>query len=328
MSGIENISPRTEVDARLLAALEQAREAGWLGSERSLAQDIGLPITVFYKVRTSLQSFPKEGLFSLEALLGLSPAFVREGQQPPFRLPAQPETIKRSVYERLRIAGLAQNLTANTVAERMGLSPAKWKMLKAGNEAQLPGLAQSISQAFPLLSTAWLLLGIGTASAALDGPFPLQPARLQQVPLALEAVVVHLPFVDTRARAGFVSAYLSGTRVDNLPLQPYLSKANLRPTADSLLIEVEGDSMMPTLHSGDVLLIAPVPITDWKFLSGGVYTVLFGSDHLVVKRVKRNTLATEGTLRLESDNPTGGQIELQGADIIGIFKVLAITRNL
>jgi phage repressor protein C with HTH and peptisase S24 domain len=86
--------------------------------------------------------------------------------------------------------------------------------------------------------------------------------------------------------------------------------------------------MSPTLQPRDVLLIAPVQMSDWKYLSGGVYAVLFGQDHLVVKRVERNALATEGILRLVSDNPTGGHLDLPGPDLKAIFRVLAITRNL
>jgi phage repressor protein C with HTH and peptisase S24 domain len=146
--------------------------------------------------------------------------------------------------------------------------------------------------------------------------------------LSFEPKVVYLPFVDARARASFAASFLSGATLEHLPLQPYLSKPGLRLPTDAVLIEVEGDSMVPTVMPKDILLIAPVPESEWRYLSGGIYTVLYGQDHLVVKRVLQNTLATEGILRLISDNPTGGQIDLPGADISSIFRVLAVTRQL
>jgi phage repressor protein C with HTH and peptisase S24 domain len=56
--------------------------------------------------------------------------------------------------------------------------------------------------------------------------------------------------------------------------------------------------------------------------------VVFGYDHLVVKRIKKNALATEGRLRLLSDNPTGGELDLPADELQGIFRVLSVTRNL
>jgi hypothetical protein len=208
--------------------------------------------------------------------------------------------------------------------DNMGLKPSQWKLLGAGREAQVPGLAQGLANALPTLSTAWLLLGVGTAEVTRT---PQSYSRVA-APSSLNPSILYLPFVDVPARASFVSSVLAGAKLEQLPLQPYLSKPDLNPPKDSLLIEVEGDSMAPTLMPKDVLLIAPVPIADWRFLSGGVYMVVYGQDHLVVKRVQQNMLATQGYLRLVSDNPGGGELDLPGGDINGIFRVLAITRQL
>lgn len=314
---------RTHQDARLLDALTQARDLGWIGSERSLADELGLTLTVFYKVRNGLQSFPKEGLFTLEKLLGLSAAFVREGHQPPFALPVRPGGERLSLYERIRIAGLAEGRAADDVRRAMDLSPARWKLLRAGSEAQLAGLPQALGRAFPHLSTPWLMLGIGLpAPAHVVAPPPPPP------PVGGQIQIVHLPYVESRARAGFAAAYLQGERLDQLPLRPHISQPNQRTPPEAVLIEVEGDSMVPTLMPNDVLLVAPLPPTEWRYAAGGIYVVLYGSDHLVVKRLKRNLLATEGRLTLSSDNPSGGELELAATDLRGLFRVLSITRNL
>ena len=326
MDANESISTRTEQDARLLEAIQRGRDLGWLGSDRGLAEDVGLAPTVFYKVRNGLQSFPKEGLFALEKLIGLNPAFVREGIKPPYVLPQRPGGEKMSVFERVRIASLAADRAADEVQTDMALPATKWKLLKTGSEAKIAGLTQALARAFPQISTAWLLMGIGTPQPVATTSVAMVPAP--QIPASQAPLVLHLPFIDIRARASFVSSYLSGTTPDQLPLQPYLSKADLRPPANALLIEVEGDSMVPTLHPRDVLLIAPIAMSEWKYISGGIYMVVYGYDHLVVKRIHRNTLSTEGILRLESDNPTGGSLDLPAEVVQGIFKVLAVTRNL
>lgn len=313
---------RTHQDARLIEALTQARTLGWVGSERSLADELGLTLTVFYKVRNGLQSFPKEGLFTLEKLLGLSAAYVREGLQPPFALPVRPGGERLSIYERVRIAALSEGRTADDVRRTMELSPARWKLLRAGSEVLLAGLPQALGRAFPHLSTPWLMLGVGLPAPVHVAPPPPPP------PVGGQIQIVHLPYIESRARAGFASAYLQGERLDQLPLRPHISQPNQRTPPDGVLIEVEGDSMVPTLMPNDILLVAPLPPAEWRYAAGGIYVVLFGTDHLVVKRLKRNLLATEGRLTLSSDNPTGGEIDLAASDLRGLFRVLSITRNL
>ena len=322
----DTASIRTEQDVRLLNALGQARELSWLGSERGLAEELGLSPSIFYKVRNRLQSFPKEGLFALEGLLGLNPDHVREGSEPRFSFPIRLQSEKRSVFERLRMAALVAGRSAENIQEAMGLTAARWKLLRQGSEAQIAGLAQALGRAFPALSTAWLLMGVGTPQAASS----LAPT-IRPLPDTLQAQtpsILHLPFVDLPARASFVAGYLSGSKADHLPLRPFLTQSGKRTPPDAVLIEVEGDSMAPTLLPKDVLLIAPVPRSEWKYESGGIYVVLYGEDHLVVKRIQRNGLSMEGRLMLSSDNPTGGQIELDGRDLAGIFKVLSVTRSL
>ncbi len=321
--------PKTEADARLLSALDWARKAGWLGSERQLAQQLGLATAVFYKVRKGLQSFPKEALLTLEAQLGLNLMYVRQGHGEIFAWPQVLSSGKGSVYERVRLAALATGLTAQAVRGQMGLAATAWRLLERGSEDQIKGLAQALQRAFPGLSIAWLLLGAGQPHPG--GPVNTQKARtLDALPSSRPAQdeVLYLPFIDLRARAGFVESYLQGLTPNDLPLRPTLPQPGVRNINEALLIEVEGDSMSPTLCSKDVLLIVPVQPADWKYASGGIYVVVYGSDHLVVKRIIRNTLATEGILNLVSDNPQGGAIDLEGQDLRALFRVLAVTRSL
>lgn len=314
---------RTQQDARLIDALAHARSLGWVASERGLAEELGLALTVFYKVRNGLQSFPREGLFALETQLGLSSAYIREGRLPIFSLPLRPGGERLSIYERIRIAALSEDRPADDIRRAMDLSPARWKLLRVGSESQLAGLPQALARAFPHLATPWLMLGIG-----LPAPVP-PPVEAPPAPApGSQPQIVHLPYIESRARAGFVSAYLQGARIDHLPLRPHISRPDQRTPADAVLIEVEGDSMVPTLLPQDLLLVAPLPPAEWRYAAGGLYVVLFGTDHLVVKRLRRNLLATEGRLTLVSDNPAGGELELTAADLRGLFRVLSITRNL
>ena len=91
--------------------------------------------------------------------------------------------------------------------------------------------------------------------------------------------------IDEKPRQHFpVQAdYLRHVRLDN---------------ADLIMIECEGDSMSPTLESGDFIMINR---NDRNPARGGVFAI-FDSDALVVKRIEKIPSTDPVRLRLISDN--------------------------
>lgn len=134
-----------------------------------------------------------------------------------------------------------------------------------------------------------------------------------------------LPFVDVRAKATFVSEFSTGQPLDRLERVAVLLDPVLGKLRDALLIEVEGDSMAPTLQPRDRLVVTAVNRADWEHQSGGVYVFVF-SDQVAVKRLASNNLADQGYLHLTSDNPQGGALTVRGADVLGLYRIRQLLR--
>lgn len=99
---------------------------------------------------------------------------------------------------------------------------------------------------------------------------------------------------------------------------PFLSEyidSELRLRGSELaLISVKGDSMEPTLRSGDRILI---DLTDRNVSQPGLF-VLWDGDGRVVKRVERILASKRPTLRLKSDNPLHGEYQVP-ADLVNVI---------
>lgn len=104
-------------------------------------------------------------------------------------------------------------------------------------------------------------------------------------------------------------------RTGNWPLpRPYLDEMHLSG-GELAVIPVKGDSMEPTLRSGDRVLI---DLGDKNVSQGGLF-VIFDGVGRVVKRVERVPGLKPPKLALISDNPLHGRYEVDAehVDIIG-----------
>lgn len=102
--------------------------------------------------------------------------------------------------------------------------------------------------------------------------------------------------VPVRARAGYLSGYADPQFIETLPAYrlPGLNNGTYR------LFEVDGLSMYPTLHSGD--LVIGQNVEQLRFLRDDrVYVLVTKNDGVVVKRVL-NRIEKDGKLILKSDN--------------------------
>jgi phage repressor protein C with HTH and peptisase S24 domain len=93
-----------------------------------------------------------------------------------------------------------------------------------------------------------------------------------------------VPMVPFKAQAGYVRAF------DQVEFLDTLEKYALPPGVDPRgavwrYFEVEGDSMEPTFHSGDVVLGSMVPREDWTQLRNFYIYVIVTHDALLLKRI-------------------------------------------
>lgn len=124
-------------------------------------------------------------------------------------------------------------------------------------------------------------------------------AHLQRMPKVItidsqgdENVVM----VPVKARAGYLNGYADPKFMESLPAYrlPGLNNGTYR------LFEVEGSSMYPTFHGGDLVIGSYVDqLRDVR--DDRVYVVVTKNDGIVVKRVL-NRLEKDGKLILKSDN--------------------------
>lgn len=116
---------------------------------------------------------------------------------------------------------------------------------------------------------------------------------------------IQIPFIPVHARATFAETFeteiheLSSITIPRLPGINY---------ENGKVFEVDGDSMEPTLITGEQVFCEYVDPADWKYITGPV-VIAFGNNMIVVKRIKENNLAN-GELTLWSDNEMGGKLTL------------------
>jgi len=90
------------------------------------------------------------------------------------------------------------------------------------------------------------------------------------------------------------------------------------------IVEVIGDSMEPTLRSGDKIL---VDLSDTNPATPGVF-VMYDGGGTVVKRIERLPATEPAMLRLVSDNPLHGKYEVLASDIKIVGRVVWYGRRL
>jgi len=145
-----------------------------------------------------------------------------------------------------------------------------------------------------------------------------------QKPPASDPAHIPIPQYGFRAGMGGGGIIANETPEDHLSLpRTYLEQMQLA-SADLISIEVEGDSMSPTLESGDRIMINR---QDRNPAMGGVFAI-HDSDALVVKRVERIPAVKPARLKLISDNPNHGTYEVRADETNILGRVVWYARKL
>lgn len=153
-----------------------------------------------------------------------------------------------------------------------------------------------------------------TVLQALEGQLPPQDGNGS----------VRIPQYEFRAGMGGGGIIANELETDYLALpRSYVEQMQLI-SADLITIEVEGDSMSPTLESGDRIMINR---NDKNPASGGVFAI-HDSDALVVKRVERIPATEPAMLKLISDNPNHGTYEVPASETNILGRVVWYGRKL
>lgn len=166
------------------------------------------------------------------------------------------------------------------------------------------------------LNASWLLTGEGPmlaeeSNARLAGHFP---DRSESMPVKYVPVSAHASFIENIDSSGpfdFINVFPA---------------PHEREDADNLYVfDVSGDSMSPTIQDGAQILTRRIPRKHWHYAEGVVVAVY--GEFVVVKRILKNALASDNRLLLGSDNPRYSSMEIQEADLRGLFKAMRIINS-
>jgi phage repressor protein C with HTH and peptisase S24 domain len=207
------------------------------------------------------------------------------------------------VGQRVRIARELLGFTQTSLAGAVGMHPPNISRVESGKQE----VSQTLLYHFATegISADWILTGKGSPR-----------------PDPYEAIgeLNPIPSVGHRAAAGYLSGYGDVSQLTDLPTYaiPGESKA--------VALEVAGDSMAPTIHDGDVLILRKAE--PGRLEDNRVYVVVTESGQVLVKRVLDRT-TRDAVLILKSDNPAYPAQRLSMEEVRQVWYVRRrITANL
>ena len=202
------------------------------------------------------------------------------------------------MIERLKEIRLKFNKTQNEMAEIIGISRSTYTGIEKG-KATLTERNKMLIIDKLNINPIWFETGEGEM---LKSNFTQSDVRNVDTQTKNW---IQIPFIPVHARATFAETFeteiheLSSITIPRLPGINY---------ENGKVFEVDGDSMDPTLITGEQVFCEYVDPADWKYITGPV-VIAFGNNLIVVKRIKENNLAN-GELTLWSDNEMGGKLTL------------------
>lgn len=125
-----------------------------------------------------------------------------------------------------------------------------------------------------------------------------------------------LPLIDAKAHAGYLK---NAHKEDVMADFEYYRIPGYKPTKDSVLIEIEGESMQPTIMPGDVLICQTQ--TNLEYVLDGSIVVLVTEGELLTTRLFKHE--DNNYFKMESDNPDNeSKKEIRKSKILQLLLIL------
>lgn len=151
------------------------------------------------------------------------------------------------------------------------------------------------------VSLDWLILGKGEMKGGSGGAAEFDDADAAWVPL-----------YDVEVSAGSGIEVYGERIIQRVPFAKSWLQGEGLHAGDLACLPVHGDSMMPSLTSGDIVLVNHA-----KRDGDGVFVVRMGN----ALRVKRLQWLANGDLRISSDNPIYQSEQITPAELAGDFDI-------
>ena len=202
------------------------------------------------------------------------------------------------MIERLKEIRLKFNKTQNEMAEIIGISRSTYTGIEKG-KATLTERNKMLIIDKLNINPIWFETGKGEMLKSNFTQSDVRNVDTQTMNW------IQIPFIPVHARATFAETFETEIHELSTLTIPRLPGINYE---NGKVFEVDGDSMDPTLITGEQVFCEYVDPADWKYITGPV-VVAFGNNLIVVKRIKENNLSN-GELTLWSDNEMGGKFTL------------------
>ncbi|MCD8522594.1 MAG: S26 family signal peptidase [Saccharospirillaceae bacterium] len=208
-----------------------------------------------------------------------------------------------------RIRLLLDQHSATKIAKDTGISKTQlYRLCESGRDTTRENLIRITAATGTNL--IWLATGEGPMYA--DGTkepvlkIPAKTTNKQNSADSFSDRYALIPLYNVSAAAGHGAVVEHEEVVDSLAFKREWISQTLNATpADLYLINVQGESMTPTLHPGDVILVDRR--NGENITTDGIYVIRMG-DSLLVKRIQR---LPGQKLRISSDNPAYQPFELK-----------------
>lgn len=227
------------------------------------------------------------------------------------------KTTRSSDKSRIPVLRELLDLSQKEFAERVGITQGALSQLERGKSKLSLDTIRKISLTFHV-NCNWLINGqndIFLNEAAKEKP----ALRQSFITRDLQGSVL-IPLIREEAHAGYGRNCQDVDYLHTLDVYkiPGYEAGNYR------LFEVNGDSMMPSIHPREIVIGELVE--DWESLENGSLCVVVSEDGIVVKRVyflKEDS----GALILKSDNPRYKTMGMPLRDVKELWRVQAKITN-
>ena len=221
--------------------------------------------------------------------------------------------------QRIKLVREDRGISQTALAARVGVKQQTIGAIESGTAGKTAYLVQ-IAEALDV-DPVWLQTGHGKAPQLGEhlGNTPDLPAP------SVDRDMLFAPVYDVRAAAGDGFVIDHETQKGAWPFpRTYLRHVLGISSSDLAVIEVVGDSMSPTLETGDRVL---VDLKDKRPAPPGLF-VLWDGDGTVVKRVERVLNSRPAVLSITSDNPRHRTYERPADEISIVGRVVWYARRL
>lgn len=218
--------------------------------------------------------------------------------------------------KRLRHYLMQQGIEQKYLAEKLNLPKQYINSICVGRKNVSKSLAPRIQEAIGV-SAAWLLTGYGS----MYSDQPEEDANIMPEKVSYDAVTQPSPSMRPYYNVDFAAGFALMENDQTINPDFLIDCPQYRDC--DLYCNVYGDSMMPTISSGDI--VAMKRVDDFRYLiNGKIYGIVTSNGLRTIKRIRDNG----DTFTLVPDNQAVGEQTIPKSYVTNIYLVIGVMKTL